>query len=293
MSAEVDLPNPTGSGLPEVPGDKRGGLSRKQVTLLTRIGQVVLIAAIIAFLGATGDWAKFSKQYFNWEAGAKLLPRLIGTGLVNTLLYTVLSFIVAVILGTVVALMKISKVWLYRWIATIYIEIFRGLPALLVLFLVQFGVPLLYGNVGFLQNFYVKVALALGLVSGAYVAETIRGGIQAVPRGQMEAARAVGMSHGHAMRTIILPQAIRIIIPPMTNQIVALVKDSSLAYALGVTANQYELTKLSTNAASGAILGIPAGPTHLIFAGIAYLVITLPLSQAVEWLERRQAKRRF
>jgi polar amino acid transport system permease protein len=143
------------------------------------------------------------------------------------------------------------------------------------------------------QNFYVKVGLGLGLTAGAYVAETIRGGIQAVPRGQMEAARSLGMSQGRAMTTIVLPQAFRIIIPPMTNQIIYLVKDSSLVYALGVTAQQYELTKLGILFSTGGVSGIPAGSTPLILSGLFYLIITLPLSQLVAALERRQAKRRF
>ena len=188
--------------------------------------------------------------------------------------------------------MRLSQVGLYRWLATIYVEIFRGLPTLLVLFLITYGVPIIFGDVDFLKNFFVQATMGLGLVAAAYMSETIRAGIQAVPRGQMEAARSLGMSRGRAMLSIIIPQAFRIVIPPMTNELILLVKDSSLVYILGVAVYQYELTKLGQNAASGGIIGIPSGPTPLLLAGVLYLVITLPLSQLVRALERRQAKRR-
>ncbi len=267
-------------------------MTKKRRTLFTRILQFVGLFLLIVLLGFLGEWGDFSKSFFNLETISKAIPRMFTVGLKNTLIYTVSAFAVGLSLGLVIALMRLSEVALYRWLGTIYVELFRGLPAILVLFLVNFGIPLLFPNSAFLQDFYVKVAIGLGSVAAAYIAETIRAGIQAVPKGQMEAARTLGMSSGLAMRKIILPQAFRVIIPPLTNEIILLVKDSSLVFALGVTASQYELTKLGQSFATGSIKGIPAGATPLVLGGLFYLLITLPLSQAVRRLEIMQAKRR-
>jgi polar amino acid transport system permease protein len=267
-------------------------MTRKRKTALIRTVQYLVIAAVVVVFAVVGNWHNFVKFYLNWDVITKLLPTMITTGLKNTLLYTVSAFALGLVLGLILALMRLSQVGLYRWLATIYVEIFRGLPTLLVLFLITYGVPIIFGNVGFLKDFFIQATMGLGLVAAAYMSETIRAGIQAVPKGQMEAARSLGMSRGRAMISIIIPQAFRIVIPPMTNELILLVKDSSLVYILGVAIYQYELTKLGQNAASGGIIGIPSGPTPLLMAGVLYLVITLPLSQLVRALERRQAKRR-
>jgi polar amino acid transport system permease protein len=119
------------------------------------------------------------------------------------------------------------------------------------------------------------------------MAETFRAGIQAVPPGQLEAARTLGMSYPRTMRTIVLPQAFRIVIPPLTNELILLVKDSSLVYVVGVTAAQYELTKFSQD-----FLNRTVSPTPLLVGACCYLAITLPLSLLVRQLERRYAKAR-
>ena len=121
---------------------------------------------------------------------------MIKTGLKNTLLYTISAFILGLVLGLLLALMRLSQVGLYRWLSTIYVEIFRGLPTLLVLFLITYGVPIIFGDVDFLKNFFIQATMGLGLVAAAYMSETIRAGIQAVPKGQMEAARTLGMRAG-------------------------------------------------------------------------------------------------
>ncbi len=274
------------------PSTTKPGMSRKQRTTLIRAGQYLLIVLVVVIFAVIGKWGDFREQFLDTHQMGQILGRMITEGFKNTLIYTVTSFVYGLIVGLIIALMRLSQVRLYRWIGTVYVEIFRGLPALLVLFLLTFGVPVLFGNNELLGNFYVLVTLGLGTVASAYMAETIRAGIQAVPKGQMEAARTVGMPPGLAMRSIILPQAFRIIIPPLTNEIILLVKDSSLVYALGVSAGQLELTNFSNAAATGGITGVDTGPSALVLAGLAYLVITLPLSQAVRYLERKQDKRR-
>lgn len=268
-------------------------MTKKQRTTLIRTLQYAAIVVVVVVFALVGHWKDFKGQFLDWHIMGQVLPRLIKTGLVNTLYYTVAAFIFGLIVGLIVALMRLSQVRLYRWIATVYVELLRGLPTLLVLYLLAYAIPTLFGNGNkFFGNFHVLVILGLGSVAAAYMSETIRAGVQAVPKGQMEAARTLGMPPGRAMLSIILPQAFRIIIPPLTNEVILLVKDSSLVYALGFAATQYELTFLGQTAASGGITGIDASSSPLVLAGLAYLVITLPLSQAVRALERKQAKRR-
>ena len=275
------------------PATAQSGMTRKQRTSLIRAVQYAVIVVIVVVIALVGHWSDFKTQFLDWHVMGQILPRIIKTGFVNTLIYTVSAFVFGLVFGLIIALMRMSEVRLYRWIATVYVELLRGLPTLLVLYLLAYGIPIVFGNSNkFFGNFYVLVTLGLGAVAAAYMSETIRAGVQAVPKGQMEAARTLGMSRGKAMRLVILPQAFRIIIPPLTNEIILLIKDSSLVFALGLASTQYDLTFLANTAASGGITGIDSSSSPLLLAGVAYLVITLPLSQAVRALERNQAKRR-
>ncbi|HNI70694.1 MAG TPA: ABC transporter permease subunit, partial [Marmoricola sp.] len=128
---------------------------------------------------------------------------------------------------------------------------------------------------------------ALVVVSAAYMAETLRAGIQAVPKGQEEAARSLGMSSARTMITITIPQAIRVVIPPLTNEFVLLLKDTSLITAVGAAAGSRELLAVSRDGLVETASGTP-----LLMAAVMYLVITLPLTQLVAWLERRQGRSR-
>jgi polar amino acid transport system permease protein len=254
---------------------------------LTRVaGYVVFLLALVAVASAA-DWHRLSDAFFRLDIARSMFPEAVTVALRNTLAYTLLAFVFGLVLGLVLALMRLSPVLPYRWFATAYIELFRGLPALLVLFMVGYGVPLAFPDREIPGGVFGSVTLGLGATAAAYMAETIRAGIQAVPRGQLEAARTLGMSHGRAMVSIVLPQAFRIVIPPLTNEIVLLTKDTSLAYVLGVTASTIELTKFA-----GDALNTRVNPTPLVVAGLLYLAITVPLSQVVRWLERRAARER-
>jgi ABC-type arginine transport system permease subunit len=131
------------------------------------------------------------------------------------------------------------------------------------------------------------ITVALGLVAAAYIAETIRAGIQAVPKGQMEAARSLGMSNARAMISIVIPQAFRIVLPPLTNELILLTKDSSLVYLLGVTLQTRELAKFGRDALNQYV-----SMTPILVAGLCYLIITVPLGYLVRRLEARQARAR-
>jgi polar amino acid transport system permease protein len=254
---------------------------RAKVSLYVQAGIfVVVLAAVILAV----DWKTIGTSVFNFAKIGPMFPDIFLVGLKNTLIYTALAFVVGLSGGLLLALMKLSSFPLYRWIATGYIEFFRGVPALLVFIAFGYGVPLAFGVQ---WDVNIVVMVSLGMVASAYIAETLRAGLQAVPKGQMEAARSLGMPHWRAMISIVIPQAFKIVLPPLTNEIILLTKDTSLVYVLGVTSSTIELTKFA-----GDSLNTRVNPTPLVVAGLLYLVITLPLSQLVRGLERRAMRER-
>lgn len=259
-------------------------MSPRRRARISKIAQItIFIVAIAAFLISI-DWPVLGAAFFNFEKIAPLFPGMITIGLKNTLFYTVISFAFGLILGLILALMKTAAFGPYRWLATGFIEFFRGVPAILVLLAFGFGIPTAFPGVVWPQP--VVVMVALGLVSSAYIAETLRAGLQAVPKGQVEAARSLGMPAWRAMITIVIPQAFKIVLPPLTNEVILLTKDSSLAFILGMMASQFELTKFGRD----GMISLGAGLTPLIVAGAMYLLITIPLSLVARKFESRTAR---
>ena len=243
------------------------------------------VLALVVLLGVLFiDGRQVSQVFFRPDMISKTLKEGLPLAFANTLAFTGGAFVIGLILGTVLALMRLSQVAPYRWLSMIYIEFFRGLPALIVLMAFSL-MPLALPGLRIPLDPYGTVWIGLGLVSSAYMAETIRAGIQAVPKGQIEAARSLGMSAGLATRRIVLPQACRIVTPPLTNELVALTKDSSLVYVIGLTATSFDLTKYGR-----ALSNTYSNITPLVVAGASYLVITLPLTYLVRRMEARQAK---
>jgi polar amino acid transport system permease protein len=272
----------------EVPELYRSGRAKRQRAQRNRIITYVIAVMLVVLVLWAGDWQKIQEKYFDLAEMRAAFPKIITIGVKNTLIYTFGAFIGGVIIGVVMAFLKITTIRPYRWFATTYIEIFRGLPALLTIIIVGFLTPTALG-VQFPVVLGVDSAgiLALSLVAGAYLAETLRAGIQGVPRGQVEAARSLGMSHGATLRTIVMPQAFRLVIPPLTNELILLLKDTSLLAVLGATTETVELTQFGKNAFNQNFNG-----SQLILVGIMYLVITIPMTQLVAHLERRNQARR-
>lgn len=260
-------------------------LTRRQRRRVSQSVQYAVFVAVVVLIAVTADWDRLQNQFAQQSLAEQLFPDIITIALRNTVVYTVSGFAFGLVLGLVIALMRLSSVAPYRWVASVYIEFFRGLPALLIFIFVGVAVPLAFPGTEFPGGTYGKVALGLGLVAAAYMAETIRAGIQAVPKGQMEAARSLGFSHARAMVSVIVPQAFRIIIPPLTNELVLLFKDSSLVLFLGVTLDERELTKFGRDLASQT-----ANSTPILVAGLCYLLVTIPLSFLVRRLEARAAR---
>jgi len=245
-----------------------------------------LLLAIVFAIALLADWPRIQRAFFNPEIAVEMFPEVFTIAAKNTLLYTFFSFAFGLVLALVLALMKRSTIRPYRWIATTYIELFRGLPALVTIILIAFGLPIALG-VSIPGGTLGKGAIGLGIVAAAYMAETIRAGIEAVPRGQMEAARSLGMSRATAMAFIVLPQAFRVIIPPLTNELVLLIKDTSLFFVLGTTVVTKELTKFGRDLMNTTFNGTP-----LIVIALVYLIITLPMTRLVAQLEKRAARAR-
>jgi len=261
-------------------------LTPRQRARLYQTAMYVLAAAVVVLVVLITDWEKVQRNFFNLDVAREMFPEVITTAALNTLIYTALSFVFGFALALILALMRLSSVRPFRAFAIGYIELFRGLPALITLLFVGFGLPIAFGwrlPGGTLGN----GSVGLAIVAGAYMAETIRAGIEAVPRGQSEAARSLGMSQTRTMFTIILPQAFRIIIPPLTNELVLLIKDTSLFFILGSTPATKELTKFARDFMSSS-----RNATPLTVVAILYLLITLPLTFLVRRLERSAAKSR-
>jgi len=255
----------------------------------TKINRGILYAILLVALGVVillADWAAIRENFFDVDVLETLWPEIVTVAAKNTLVYTVIAFAGGLVIALVLALMKLSPIGPYRWIATSYIEFFRGLPALVVIIGFGFAVPIAFGwrppggTIG-------AGVIALVVVSGAYMAETIRAGIQAVPKGQSEAARSLGMSASWTTVSVVLPQAFRIVIPPLTNEFVILIKDTSLLFVLGIAADERELTTFARDAVTTNQDSSP-----LLAAAVLYLIITLPLTRLIARLERRTQKAR-
>ncbi|WP_420111161.1 amino acid ABC transporter permease [Pseudactinotalea sp.] len=253
---------------------------------LVRMALYALFAVLVAVAALTADWESLANNFLRLDIARDQFPQIITIALRNTLLFTVIAFAGGLLLGILLALMKLSSIGPYRWFATAYIELFRGLPALLTIFAISFMLPIAFGvRVPFAPAGGALVGLIA--VAGAYMAEVIRAGIQAVPKGQTEASRSLGMSPGKTMVFVTLPQGFRIIIPPMTNEFVLLLKDTSLVFIAGTTPLLKELTTYARDQSSA--LG---NSTVLLMAALLYLVVTVPLTRVAAYLERRLARSR-
>ena len=203
------------------------------------------------------------------------LPLLIaGAGI--TIQITAISVGLGLIIGMFVGIARISNVKLLRWLAAIYIDFLRGTPLLVQIFLIYFALPVLLGQ---RVDPFIAAITACGINSGAYIAEIFRAGIQAIDEGQMEAGRSLGMTWVQTMRYIIVPQAFKNIVPPLGNEFIALLKDSSLVSVIGFE----ELTRRGQ-----LIIARTYGSLEIwISVAIIYLVMTLTISRLVAYLEKR------
>ena len=205
---------------------------------------------------------------------ATWLPEMIAAA-GNTLRMAVFAFVFAICLGLVLALARLSGRRILAGAALTYVEVIRGAPALALLFLIYFGLP----SLGIVLPAFLAAVIGLGMNGGAYVSEIYRAGISAVDRGQREAAQTIGMTSGQTMRYIILPQAAQIVLPPIGNYAIGLLKDTSVASLIGAS----ELTLRARDLSSEYFM-----PMQIyLLSGAIYFVMAAPLSAGVRYLERR------
>jgi polar amino acid transport system permease protein len=228
------------------------------------------------------DWLdKIIKTFLDFEAMWTVMPQLLGTGLVNTLIISLAATALGIVIGMILAVMGVARTAWLRVPARIYTDIFRGLPAILTILLIGQGFAWLSRQM-FGPSPYPLGILALSLIAGAYIGEIFRAGIQSVERGQLEACRALGMTYGSAMRLVVVPQGIRRVLPALVNQFIAIVKDSSLVYFLGLLVSERELFRVGQDAAV-----LTGNLSPLVMAGVFYLVITVPLTHLVNYFDNR------
>jgi polar amino acid transport system permease protein len=211
--------------------------------------------------------------FFNADVMMSSLPALL-RGFLNTLLLGIMSIGVGIPAGLAISLIRLYAPKPLRLLAVGYIDIFRALPVLVVLILIYYALPFL----GIRLSSWASAVMAFAIIMAAYSAEVFRSGIESIPRGQFEAAQALGLPFLLTLRKVVLPQAIRLVIPPMTSNCVSMFKDTSLASTVALP----ELLKEATNAQS-----LYANPSPLIGAALVYLIFLWPMVRLVSLLERR------
>ncbi|MDR2900055.1 MAG: amino acid ABC transporter permease [Treponema sp.] len=224
----------------------------------------------------------------NFSFLARYWPFYIN-GAKNTILLALFAVVIGTAIGMVIALMRLSKYRGFRYFSTAYIEFIRGTPLLVQLFLIYYGlqsVGLRFPDIAWLSKImgistadFMAGVVTLGINSGAYVGEIFRAGIQAVDKGQTEAARSLGMGHFMTLRHIIIPQAIRNILPALGNEFVVVIKESSIVSIIGIADLMYRADTVRGNTFQ------PFEP--LIVAALIYFLMTFPLSKLLAHIERR------
>lgn len=211
--------------------------------------------------------------FLNYRVFVETLP-LILSGLLTTLALGFTCIAIGFVAGVALAMLRLYAARPLRFLTIAYIDVFRSIPVLVLLFVVYYALPF----AGVRMSSFASAATAISMVSAAYSAEIIRAGIEAIPRGQFEASQALGLSYPTMMIDVILPQAIRIVVPPLTNNCINVMKDTALASVVAMP----DLLKQATQAQA-----LAANPSPLIGAALIYVAFLWPLVVIVGRLERR------
>lgn len=274
------------------PGLKMVGelLTQDQYGFVLRKGDADLVAAVdqaLAQVRAEGEYARLHAKWFGKEekkeSGPSLADQLwpvLAKGLIWTLQLTAAAYVLALPLGLAVALLRLVPYRPVSWLAATYVELLRGTPLLVQIFFAYFVLP----AAGLTLTAWAAGVAALGINASAYIAEICRAGVLSIERGQNEAARSLGMTSSQAMRFVVLPQALRRMVPPLTNEAVAMLKDSSLVSVMGLT----ELTRAGQELAGRYADPLAVWPMVALF----YFVATFLLTRLASWMEERYGKGR-
>jgi polar amino acid transport system permease protein len=222
--------------------------------------------------------SRFLDTFFKWPVFERYLPAIL-QGMVVTIEIAVLVVIAGILLGLALAVVRAFRVRAFNVLIVVLVDMFRALPPLVLILLVYFGLP----NVGINVPSFAVLWLVLSLVLAAFAEEIFWAGILSIPKGQWEAARSTGLSHLATLAHVVLPQAIRLAVPPLTNRTIAITKNTALGTVIGVS----EILNQATAAQS-----FSGNATPLMMGAIAYLILFVPVVALGRWLETRFAWRR-
>ena len=258
--------------------DALGPRARRRVLLVSLVVGAALVAALAVAVRRLAD--KGQLDWAVWEPLTQwsVLKFLLG-GMVQTIKAAGAGMAIAVVLGTGLALLRISRTAPVRWLATAWVEFFRGVPLLLLIFFTFFALP----KYGIDMSPFRALVLALAVYNGAVLGEIFRAGILSLDRGQTEAAYAVGLGYWQAMFLVIIPQALRRMIPAIVSQLITLLKDTSLGFVI-----TYE-ELLRRSRVTGEFFKNPLQTT--VFVALLYIAVNLTLSRIAQRLEVRQRRR--
>ena len=220
--------------------------------------------------------ADLFQTYFSISIIREILPFLL-KGALLTIFFSATSEVIGIIIGLVTSVIRVTRIKVLSQLAVVYVDLFRGTPLLMQIIFIYYALPYLGINLPAI----VAGIVALSVNSGAYVSEIFRAGIESIDKGQTEAARSLGMSYMQAMRYVVIPQSIKRVLPPLTNEFVALIKDSSLLSVIAIA----ELMRTAKE-----MMTWKMNPSSLTAAAIIYLIITLPLTRYVSYMEKKLKK---
>ncbi|MBF4769340.1 amino acid ABC transporter permease [Nocardioides agariphilus] len=242
------------------------------------LGVIGLVLGLGVYVFTRGDMDTFSRNFLNFSDVRDYFGAFV-TGGRNTLILAGSAIVFGVLIGLPVSLLLLSQHVVVRAPARAYVNVIRGTPVLLQLSMVYFGISL---GLGLNWSAYVSLIFGLSINAGAYSAEVFRAGLQSIEKGQLEAARGLGLSRMKAMRLVVVPQAVRRVIPPLLNEFIGLIKDTSLIAFLGVSLAERDVFAVASTGYSQYY-----NASFFVAAGVGYLIITLPLIGGVNALERR------
>lgn len=277
MTAETEGAAPTRRAVYEA------RLRRRSTVIAAGSSSAILLAIVILVPLAPG-WAAVKKSFFNWEVFAKTFPGLLDAFVMDIVIFAWCAPLIA-LLGLAIALCRDVRnpvLFPLRAFGAIYTDIFRGLPVILVIYLIGFGIPGL-GLPRPWNSPYIWGSLALIVVYGAYVAEVIRSGIDSIHDSQRAAAQSLGLSEADTMRYVVLPQALRNVVPANMNLFIALQKDVALLSFIGPV----EIFRQA-----GVYKSLMANFTPYVGAALIFLAITIPATRYADYLMARQRSRR-
>jgi polar amino acid transport system permease protein len=252
----------------------------RRSALIALVSTAVLVTVVVVVVSSSSGWNNTKSNFFDFSVGWQGVPELLRALWLNVQIMLIAEVFI-LIFAALIAVVRTLRgpVWLpVRVLATVYVDVFRGLPLLIVLYLVGFGIPSLNLQ-GAPTSPFTLCIIALVLTYTAYVAEVFRAGIESVHPSQRAAARSLGLTHAQTLRHVVFPQAVRRVLPPLLNDFVSLQKDTSLVSVLGVI----EVVLTAENQKSQDFKFV-----HLVMAGLIFVALTVPLTRLTDWVARRQ-----